>query len=45
MSKNIVKNIFKHIKLVFKHKWLVFKFSCKLCMTGENFLLKSFGKV
>lgn len=30
MSKNIVSNFFKHIKLVSKHKWLVFKFSVKL---------------
>lgn len=30
MSKNLVKNVLKHIKLVMKHKWLVFKFSCKL---------------
>ena len=30
MSKNILKNMIKHIKLVSKHKWLVFKFSCKL---------------
>ena len=30
MSKNILSNIFKHIKLVSKHKWLVFKFSCRL---------------
>ena len=30
MSKNIVSNFFKHIKIVSKHKWLVFKFSVKL---------------
>ena len=30
MSKNIVSNFLKHIKLVSKHKWLVFKFSVKL---------------
>lgn len=30
MSKNILKNAIKHIKLVTKHKWLVFKFSLKL---------------
>ena len=38
MSKNIVKNIFKHIKLVFKHKWLVFKFSCKLGIPFRGFM-------
>ena len=30
MSKNIVSNFFKHIKLVSKHKWLVFKFILRL---------------
>ena len=30
MSKSIVSNFFKHIKLVSKHKWLVFKFSLRL---------------
>lgn len=30
MSKNILKNMIKHLKLVSKHKWLVFKFSIKL---------------
>ncbi len=30
MSKNIIKNTLKHIKLVSKHKWLVFRFSCRL---------------
>lgn len=30
MSKNILKNAIKHIKLVTKHKWLVFKFSLKV---------------
>lgn len=30
MSKNIVRNSIKHIKLIGKHKWLVFKFCCRL---------------
>ena len=38
MSKNIVSNFFKHIKLVSKHKWLVFKFSCKLGIPFRGFM-------
>ena len=38
MQKNIVSNIFKHIKLVSKHKWLVFKFSCKLGIPFRGFM-------
>lgn len=38
MSKNIVKNMIKHIRLVSKHKWLVFKFSCKLGMPFRGFM-------
>lgn len=51
MSKNIVSNCLKHIKLVSKHKWLVFKFSCKLGIPFRGFmhdcqnsLLMNFGK-
>ena len=38
MQKNIISNIFKHIKLVSKHKWLVFKFSCKLGIPFRGFM-------
>lgn len=38
MSKNIVRNVIKHIELVSKHKWLVFKFSCKLGIPVRGFL-------
>ena len=38
MSKNIVSNCLKHIKLVSKHKWLVFKFSCKLGIPFRGFM-------
>ena len=38
MSKNIVSNFFKHIKLVCKHRWLVFRFSLKLGIPFRGFM-------